>query len=79
MRYKARKFWAAVLLLVGLPLYVAAAVTLVTLFDRPSIWVEFAIYLGLGIAWALPFKSLFKGIGRPDPDAPPEDDGPVSR
>ncbi|MEM9971335.1 MAG: DUF2842 domain-containing protein, partial [Pseudomonadota bacterium] len=36
---------------------------------RPSIWVEFAIYVGLGVIWALPLKAVFKGIGQADPDA----------
>ncbi len=72
MTYKARKFWSAVVLVVGLPLYIVVAVTVVGLFDRPPIWLEFAIYLVLGILWALPFRKLFRGIGKPDPDAPPE-------
>ncbi len=72
MTYKARKFWSAVVLLVGLPIYIVAAVTVVGLFERPPIWLELAVYVVLGIAWALPFRRLFRGIGRPDPDAPPE-------
>ncbi|MGF1500482.1 MAG: DUF2842 domain-containing protein [Paracoccaceae bacterium] len=72
MRYKARKFWAAVVLVIGLPVYAIVAVTVVGLFDRPPIWLELVIYLVLGIAWALPFRGLFRGIGKPDPDAPPE-------
>jgi hypothetical protein len=34
--------------------------------------VELAIYVGLGVIWALPFKAVFKGVGQPDPDAPGE-------
>jgi len=30
--------------------------------------VELAIYIGLGVVWALPFKYIFKGIGQADPD-----------
>lgn len=67
--YKARRRWALVILLVGLPLYVVAAVTLVDKIERPSVLVELAIYLGLGFAWALPFRFIFRGIGQPDPDA----------
>ncbi len=74
MTYKARKFWSAVVLLVGLPAYVVVAVTVVGLFDRPPVWIELAVYVVLGIVWALPFRRLFLGIGRPDPDAPPERD-----
>jgi hypothetical protein len=48
----------------------------VTLFERPSIWLELGVYVGLGILWALPFRAVFRGIGQPDPDAPrpPADD-----
>ena len=74
MSYKARKRWAIVVLLVGMPLYVVACVTVVNMLSRPPIWLEFLVYVGLGIAWILPFKGLLKGIGQPDPDAP-DDDG----
>jgi len=33
--YKARRRWALVILLIGLPLYIIAAVVTVSLFDRP--------------------------------------------
>lgn len=69
MTYKTRKRLAALVLVVGLPLYIIAAVWLVAQFDRPSILIELAIYVALGIVWALPFKGLFRGIGKPDPDA----------
>ena len=68
LSYKARRRWALVILLVGLPIYVVAAVTLVGLVERPSVLVELAIYLGLGFAWALPFRFIFRGIGQPDPE-----------
>lgn len=69
LSYKARRRWALVILLIGLPLYIGLAVNVVALFDRPSILVELAIYIGLGVLWALPFKFVFKGIGQADPDA----------
>ncbi|MDP5365916.1 MAG: DUF2842 domain-containing protein [Paracoccaceae bacterium] len=75
LSYKARKRWSLVILLVGLPLYIMAAVTLVSLIDRPSILVELLIYVGLGFVWIMPFKFVFRGIGQADPDAP-QDDGP---
>lgn len=65
--YKARRRWALVILLVGLPVYIVAAVTLVGLIDRPSMLGELAIYLGLGFAWALPFRFVFRGVGQEDP------------
>ena len=69
LSYKARRRWALAILLVGLPLYVVAAVTLVGLIERPSVLVELAIYVVLGFLWALPFRFIFRGIGQPDPDA----------
>jgi hypothetical protein len=57
---------------VGLPLYVVVAVTVVGWFDRPPIWAELLLYVVLGVIWALPFRAVFLGVGRPDPDAPPE-------
>ena len=69
LSYKARRRWALVILLVGMPVYVVVAVTLVGLIDRPSVLVELAIYVVLGFAWALPFRFIFRGIGQADPDA----------
>jgi hypothetical protein len=68
LSYKARKRWSLLLLLVGLPLYIIVAVTLVGLLPRPSFLLEVLIYVVLGILWAVPFKFLFKGIGQADPD-----------
>ena len=56
LSYKARKRWSLVVLLVGLPAYVVVAVSLVNWMDRPSIWVELLIYLGLGFVWIVPLK-----------------------
>ncbi|MDA7429525.1 DUF2842 domain-containing protein [Primorskyibacter aestuariivivens] len=69
LSYKARRRWALVILLVGLPLYVVAAVTVVNMLDRPPMAVEFLVYVVLGVLWALPFKFIFRGIGQADPDA----------
>ncbi|MEL6266603.1 MAG: DUF2842 domain-containing protein, partial [Pseudomonadota bacterium] len=68
-----KKRLALLILVVGMPLYILAAVTVIGLFDRPSIWVEMAVYVGLGFAWAVPFRSIFRGVGQPDPDEPPAD------
>lgn len=70
LRYKTRKRLSLLILLVGLPLYIAAAVFVVSLFERPSVFVEFLVYIGLGIIWALPFRAVFRGVGKADPDAP---------
>ncbi|WP_415403612.1 DUF2842 domain-containing protein [Tateyamaria sp. SN3-11] len=69
LRYKTRKRLSLLILILGVPLYIIAAVSLVAQFDRPSIFVELAIYVGLGVIWAFPLKAVFKGIGQPDPDA----------
>jgi hypothetical protein len=58
------------ILLVGMPAYIALAWWVMSLFERPGIWLEFAIYIVLGILWVLPFKAVFKGVGQADPDAP---------
>ncbi len=70
LSYKARRRWALVILLVGMPLYVVAAVTVVNLLERPPILVELFVYVALGFLWALPFRFVFRGIGQADPDAP---------
>ena len=77
LAYKTRRRLALLILLVGLPLYVVVAVNLVDLLaawrGRPSLWVEFAVFVGLGLIWVLPFRAVFRGIGQPDPDQPDPD------
>lgn len=70
MRWRTRRILSLVLLLVWLPLYVVAAVTLTGWIGRPHILAELAIYVGLGFLWALPFRRVFRGVGRADPDGP---------
>lgn len=70
LSYKARRRWSLVILLIGLPLYIVAAVSVMNWLERPPIWMEFAVYVLLGIVWALPFKFVFRGVGQADPDAP---------
>jgi uncharacterized protein (DUF983 family) len=70
---RARKALSILILVVGMPLYVVAAVTALNLFDRPPIWLEVLIYVALGIAWALPFRSVILGVGRDDPEHGPGD------
>lgn len=71
MSYRTRKILAILLLVVWMPAYVVIATTLVSQIERPHILVELGIYVGLGLLWALPFRRVFLGIGRPDPDARP--------
>ena len=69
LSYTARRRWSLFILLVGLPLYIVLAVTVVNWLDRPSVLVELLVYVVLGIAWALPFKAVFQGVGKADPEA----------
>lgn len=68
LTHKAKRRWALVVLLLGLPAYIGLAWWLVSLFDRPSILIELAIYSGLGILWVVPLKAVFKGVGQADPE-----------
>ena len=73
LTYKTRRRLSLLILLVGMPAYIAVAWWVMSLFERPGIWLEFAIYIVLGILWVLPFKAVFKGDGQADPDAPRDD------
>ncbi|GAA6181896.1 MULTISPECIES: DUF2842 domain-containing protein [unclassified Shimia] len=70
LSYKARRRVALLVLVVGLPIYIVVASVLATAIAPDSVLVTLALYVGLGIVWVLPFKSVFKGIGQADPDAP---------
>jgi len=70
LSHKAKRRWSLVILVIGLPVYVVVAVTVLNLLGRPPIWVELVVYLVLGILWALPFKNIFIGVGQADPNEP---------
>ncbi|MEH6521037.1 DUF2842 domain-containing protein [Sulfitobacter sp.] len=70
MSYKSRRRWSLFVLLVALPVYIVAMIFVISLFERPPFWVELLIYVGSGVIWAFPLKSVFKGVGQADPDAP---------
>ena len=61
---KFRKRLALLILLVGLPIYIVVAITILNYLERPGIFLELGIYIILGILWALPFKFIFKGVGK---------------
>lgn len=69
LKHKTRKRLSLLLLVVWLPLYIVAAVSIVNALDRPPIWAELLVYVALGFLWAVPFRFIFKGVGREDPDA----------
>ncbi len=64
MSYKLKRRLSLFILIVGLPLYVILIVNLISSFDRPNFLVELLIYLLSGIIWALPLKSVFRGVGQ---------------
>ncbi len=64
MSYKLKRRLSLFILIVGLPLYVILIVNLISSFDRPNFLVELLIYLLSGIVWALPFRSIFRGVGQ---------------
>lgn len=76
LSHKAKKRWAIIILVIGLPIYMILASVLATSvlawLGRPSILLELAIYVGLGVLWVFPLKRIFMGVGQPGPD---EDDG----
>ena len=77
LSYKARRRWALVILLVGLPLYIILAVGLAAKLPRPNILLELLIYLALGVIWAIPFRFIFKGVGKEDPESGEGGDPPA--
>ncbi|MBO9473298.1 DUF2842 domain-containing protein [Shimia sp. R10_1] len=78
LSYKARRCMALLVLVVGLPVYILVASVLATTISPNSFLGTLALYVGLGLVWVFPFKSVFKGIGQADPDAekPRFDDDP---
>ena len=66
MKYKSRRRLSLFFLLLGLPLYIALVITGLSFFPRQSVFIEFIIYVILGVVWAFPLKYIFKGIGQFD-------------
>lgn len=68
MELKTRKRLSILILVIGMPVYVVAAVSLMNWLDgrfgRQPIWIELLIYVALGVLWALPFKRVFSGVGK---------------
>jgi hypothetical protein len=80
LSWRARRRWSLVLLLLWLPAYVVAAVTVMNWLGRPGPLAELLVYVLLGLLWALPFRSVFRGIGRAEEPAgedPPGQGRPV--
>ena len=64
MSYKLKRRLSLFILIVGLPIYVIIIVNLISSFDRPNFLVELLIYLFSGVVWALPLRSVFRGVGQ---------------
>ncbi len=75
LSYKARRRWSLVILLIGLPIYIVAAISLIAWLPEMPGWVMLLVYVAVGFAWMLPLKFVFIGIGQADPGAPPSDAG----
>ena len=59
-----RKRLAIVLLIVWLPVYVVLVAGIIGRLDRLPFVLELAMYCFLGVAWALPLKAVFRGVGK---------------
>ena len=46
LSHKARRRWTLVILLIGLPIYIVLAVTIMNWLDRPPLLVELGVYIG---------------------------------
>ena len=72
LSHKAKRRWALVILVIGLPVYMILASVLATTvlgwLGRPSILLELVIYVGLGVIWVFPLKKVFMGVGQAGPD-----------
>lgn len=69
LSHRTRKRLSLLILVLGLPLYIGLVWGIMGALDRPPIWLELLVYIGLGFLWALPFRFIFRGVGQPDPDS----------
>lgn len=60
------------ILVVGMPAYVAFVWWALSLMERLPFLLELPLYIFLGVAWMLPFKFVFLGVGKADPDTDAE-------
>jgi hypothetical protein len=78
MKYRTRRRLSLLVLLVVMPAWIVTALALIAWWDRSygrmPIGLEMLVYLVLGVVWILPFRRVFLGVGKADPDAPPNAD-----
>lgn len=79
LSYKTRRRLSLLVLVVGLPVYIGLAWYILSLFDRPPVFVELLVYAVLGVLWAIPLKAVFIGVGQADPDAVAKDTDAATR
>lgn len=72
LSYKSRRRWSLFVLVIGMPVYIGFVWWVMSLMDRLPFFVELPVYIVLGVIWILPFKAVFLGVGKADPDAPTE-------
>ena len=65
--YKRRRGLALLVLVIGLPAYIVVVVSLLGWIGRLPAALELLAYVVLGVAWVLPLKAVFRGIGKADP------------
>ena len=69
LSYKARRRWSLIILVIGLPLYAGLVVNLIAILPVLPKVLELIMYVFLGIAWIIPLKYVFQGIGQDGQDA----------
>lgn len=78
LSYKARRGISLAILLIGLPVYIVVAISVISLMNRPPFWAELGVYVVLGGLWVIPFRHVFRGIGQMDPDTQKAEDNTPS-
>jgi hypothetical protein len=83
MTYRTRRRLALFLLLVAMPAYIVAVVSLLNWIDasfgRMPFLVEMTVYIVLGVLWVVPFRAVFRGVGQADPEAAKTEKTPEER
>ena len=67
LSYKRRRGLALLVLVIGLPVYIVLVVSMLGWIGRLPAALELLAYVVLGVAWVLPLKAVFKGVGKADP------------
>ncbi len=69
LSYKARRGLSLLVLLVFMPFYIVACVSIFAVLPALPIFIELPMYVVMGIGWVFPFRRVFLGVGKEDPDA----------